>query len=507
MTRGFPARGRGWLVCGFSLLIACPSCGDGTTVTAEVDDGGEDGDEGEAPDGVVDASDELETRRDRGADIDAAVDAPALPPACGDGHLDPGEECDDGNRLDGDECDWECRVGPGGAFEYPDPDPSVAPLEPGGSVVESVPADEDVAGVAGDARSLALAWGSRSYALGYVVDAPQNGLRVRMLDERGAATSAVWSRDVPWTPPRMLLGWAGDAFQLFWSTGDRTPVTRVLLDEEATELSFPTELLVPTREFAYLALQSLACREDRYALLVALCAADWNASFEGCVPRIQAADATGDEPPDVLALEPYDDPDEVPASLVGLADGFAWTDGSRVLLLSSELAITAWSGFLSCMDDCPAKDWVDVVSTGDGLLVFWAQADLASPDDLALWAVRVEDTGVLAGPPRPVVRSLAPRGLSSGCELQAAWGSAGAVVAYSVAYTAVDAEIRVLNTDRWGNPRSGGTVVVSSALDDYDWHNPFAVAADPAGYAVVAVAGHWWAGDERILFRRFVPAP
>jgi len=31
---------------------------------------------------------------------------------CGDGILDPGEECDDGNNVNGDGCDENCRIEP-----------------------------------------------------------------------------------------------------------------------------------------------------------------------------------------------------------------------------------------------------------------------------------------------------------------------------------------------------------------------------------------------------------
>lgn len=54
---------------------------------------------------------------------DGPADATVLlqPPPCGNGVLDPGEECDDGNRLDGDGCTWECRVGAGDPVGPPDP--------------------------------------------------------------------------------------------------------------------------------------------------------------------------------------------------------------------------------------------------------------------------------------------------------------------------------------------------------------------------------------------------
>ena len=36
----------------------------------------------------------------------------ACGPRCGDGNLDPGEECDDGNNLDGDGCSSQCTIEP-----------------------------------------------------------------------------------------------------------------------------------------------------------------------------------------------------------------------------------------------------------------------------------------------------------------------------------------------------------------------------------------------------------
>lgn len=36
--------------------------------------------------------------------------APPIRPMCGNGRLDPGEDCDDGNTLDGDECPKDCKL-------------------------------------------------------------------------------------------------------------------------------------------------------------------------------------------------------------------------------------------------------------------------------------------------------------------------------------------------------------------------------------------------------------
>ena len=56
-----------------------------------------------------------------------------LPPLpCGDGVVDPSEECDDGNRKDGDGCTWSCRLGPGDPV--PGPHPTAVPY-----VVEGAP--------------------------------------------------------------------------------------------------------------------------------------------------------------------------------------------------------------------------------------------------------------------------------------------------------------------------------------------------------------------------------
>src|SRR5262245_8143256 len=40
----------------------------------------------------------------------AAVQAVCLTSTCGNGHLDPGEECDDGNIINGDRCSSQCKL-------------------------------------------------------------------------------------------------------------------------------------------------------------------------------------------------------------------------------------------------------------------------------------------------------------------------------------------------------------------------------------------------------------
>ncbi|MBN1774255.1 MAG: hypothetical protein JXB32_23550 [Deltaproteobacteria bacterium] len=94
-----------WMVVGWLMLGGCGNGarqGDGDAVDGlvahDADGGGPDapGDDGTA--GGDDADERPEV---------------LVPPNCGDGVVDPGEECDDGNRLNGDECDWACRTGSG----------------------------------------------------------------------------------------------------------------------------------------------------------------------------------------------------------------------------------------------------------------------------------------------------------------------------------------------------------------------------------------------------------
>jgi cysteine-rich repeat protein len=55
---------------------------------------------------------------------DPAVVTNRLWEGCGDGILEPGEECNDGNVLDGDGCTWECLEGDGsGGIPGPSPLP------------------------------------------------------------------------------------------------------------------------------------------------------------------------------------------------------------------------------------------------------------------------------------------------------------------------------------------------------------------------------------------------
>ncbi|MBN1773332.1 MAG: hypothetical protein JXB32_18870, partial [Deltaproteobacteria bacterium] len=79
------------LLFGMALVAAASGCGDENPPVGPTDGG----DLGDVP-----------------PDADAAEDRVG-PPACGDGVLDPGEECDDADLLPADGCDESCRLEPG----------------------------------------------------------------------------------------------------------------------------------------------------------------------------------------------------------------------------------------------------------------------------------------------------------------------------------------------------------------------------------------------------------
>ena len=120
-----------WILPLALLLNAACSCMETGTVGRE----DADQEELEAIDGRdaedTDGSEYREVGREGDVLDETLPEAVTMPPACGDGVIDPGEECDDGNRRNGDGCDWMCRIGYD-PFEYPPPDPDARPVEPTG---------------------------------------------------------------------------------------------------------------------------------------------------------------------------------------------------------------------------------------------------------------------------------------------------------------------------------------------------------------------------------------
>jgi cysteine-rich repeat protein len=86
-------------------------------------DGGGDADADGDGDGDADADGDGDAPADAEAEAEASEDVPA---SCGNGSLEPPEECDDGNPVDGDGCDWNCRFSCHEAADCADSDPCTA---------------------------------------------------------------------------------------------------------------------------------------------------------------------------------------------------------------------------------------------------------------------------------------------------------------------------------------------------------------------------------------------
>ena len=217
-----------WILwCGSAL-----ACGGGASLAGDGDggDGGtvEDG----APDPGPDASDEAGGEEDGasgeteaeffgdGFVLDAAgweaSEYVVLPPesGCGDGVLDPGEECDDRNRLNGDGCDWLCRLGDGDP--PPEPDPDAPDYVPAGDAV-ALP-DSEIAGSA--IERLPLAWTGSEFATAWFqppgVDGEPGLIRFRRFDAAGRSIDAEWRMPSVWSSGGMEVVWNGDGYGLFF---------------------------------------------------------------------------------------------------------------------------------------------------------------------------------------------------------------------------------------------------------------------------------------------------
>ncbi|MBN1773410.1 MAG: hypothetical protein JXB32_19265 [Deltaproteobacteria bacterium] len=495
------------LVIGTWLIGCSPAPG----ASDDADAAGEAADEDAAvaPD---DSSLDAEARRDRPDTADAVPDAVTLPPVCGDGHVDPGEECDDGNRLNGDDCDWECRRAPGG-FDYPDADPSVPPIEPEGPPAEIVPPAEAVSTAGARARSLEIEWGSANYGLAYVVDSPQFGLRFRTLERSGLPVGSGWSRDEPWAAPAVFLAWSGSRFNLFWWTGPRFPLRYAGLSADGHLVAGARDVLSPTAERPFLVVGDLAWNGLLHAALLGWCSPAWDPltdpTADECYAALQLVSSTGERMTASRLDATYLPRDGAPV-LAPLAGRFLLLDGRRAITFDPETSACLSTGTIPDGDRSPYRSLSTVVSWDDGAMLLWVAGPVGGGLPLDLWATTIDADGALSSPPRVILPAVM-RYLPGGWDIRAAHGAAAIAVAYSVATgpvadTTQPSEVRTLNMDRWGNLRSSPTTVVSSEADGYD-RGPFALAADDEGYGIVATVGHWWAGDERILFRRWVGTP
>src|SRR6201995_2296863 len=188
-----------------------------------------------------------------------AIDSPALAPACGDGSLDPGEQCDDGNVADHDGCSAVCTVqlvthfafaGAAGtevtfAADLADPDLAATPvMSRGAGLTPSVAADA----VSASAWTPDPALDPAAFYSFTVTPAAGTAMNLRalQLDERRSATGIR-----SWSVRSSLDGFASD-IALFAVPDD------TLIRTETTPLPLQFHDLTTTVEFRIFGFQAEA---------------------------------------------------------------------------------------------------------------------------------------------------------------------------------------------------------------------------------------------------------
>jgi cysteine-rich repeat protein len=464
-------RRRSTCVTSVLLVLACGSgCGTPSSST---------GDDADAV-----SSDVLD--EEVGVDVDAGDEATEIAPPpsilCGNGTVEPGEECD-GNRMNGDGCDWLCVLGDG--EEPPDlpPDPEAGHAEP---ALSATPLD-----IGADNPSLAtLSWpGNR-------VPLASNGtvyatVWPHWLAEEGGIVQGSFIRfdtagrriGAPWTyelvsgiyggsipSPHADLAWNGTGYGLLWSgraalrAGEHPGISFMALDADGKPVGEPVEVSVWANYV--------------YRLGIA-----WNGESYGAAAEMLAA---GDGPGDfgLLRLDlagARRDPRR--SVLWGPVQG----EGTGGVAASDSLFVAVWTSWepganwvryaLAARDGTPLgsarlgveKDgWPappDVVWTGEEFGIVWL-GEASSPEMGAIYLARLSASGELVAPPRAVVE-VQP----AGEEMALAFGNAS----YAAGWIGYDGG-HLLRMDRNGTmvdhviaATSGlwlSTAVVGAAADD-----------------------------------------
>lgn len=200
-----------------ALLLALASC---SGRPQPEHDAGLDGDSNDAAsDGDVDGDSNAggDANSDADLDRDSNIQGPDDVPHCGDGVLDPEEECDDHNRLDGDGCDWLCRLGDG--EPPPESDPSFPSYGYGSepAYVEGMPE-----GMHSESSRLPLVWTGSELATAFFGQADGEGTREIFFyryDEYGTMLGTEWEIMRTPGPGGLDLTWSGRCYALFYAQG------------------------------------------------------------------------------------------------------------------------------------------------------------------------------------------------------------------------------------------------------------------------------------------------
>lgn len=437
------------------------------------------------------------------------------PSVCGDGTVDPGEECDDRNRMNGDGCDWLCRLGDG-SFTYPPLDPTVPDLVVDGDPVPVTTIDETDIWAFGDGfpfcGGLHLAWTGRFFGLAYNVDQPYFGVHVRFLNADGTEAHAVWRHDTPWEMWDHALAWSGTELALF-SGNARDGIALSRFSDDGDELAAMSPIRGPDpRDPSVVVVQHLshaAWSGDRYLVV-----SPWDYPFWSLETFGPAGEMLG-----TTLLSPGREARSCVRSLP-LAGGWAVTDGWQLAIVDTSLSVTGYSGQVGAAWPGSTSEPVEgarVVDVGDGLVVVWMAGSGTGWDwTWALWMAGMSYDGDPTWPPRPIVVGIdcvrdggGGPGMSPGWSgWSTAYGPAGIVV---VAWTDTDGEtipggeLLVINTDRWGNVVSGPVSLLGEGVTTAHGY-ALDIAASDSGYGIVTVEDGPISTTGRIVYRHFRPA-
>ncbi|MBI5501587.1 MAG: hypothetical protein HY907_15190 [Deltaproteobacteria bacterium] len=455
--------------------------------------------------GGVSDDDAVADGRDTTRDVptDATLpEASELPPVCGDGELNVGEECDDGNRLNGDGCDWMCRL-TDEPFEYPPPDPDAPRVEPAGPEAVVTEVEEISAFVAGrnpGSRAIWLAAASGRFAVAYNYDQPYYGVRLRQLDRSGTGVGSPWQHETPWGVFAQGLMAVDDGFGLLSGSHVYGLLrSRFRTDGTATE-EFRT-LRGP------LAVSGIADRLSGSAWSPGrwLAASALNgAEFRGWLLETFSEDGT--PLADGLVVH---EPLGACAAALAVGGGFVVGDARGVVRLDEELRVVSWSG---TVDEYQMSGVVGLARDGYWLAWLRGQETHEYPLPFDLWLVATDFDGTPRFPPRRVLESV-PRAIvgdgsggGSDFGLAVADGPAGAAI---VLWQGVvdgplfsGGPVVILTVDDWGNVITPPTRVLAEGVSTtMGWVT--ALAADEEGYGVVTMMQGETLGTAVILFRYF----
>jgi len=438
-------------------------------------------------------------------------EASPLPPACGDGSVDPGEECDDGNRLNGDGCDWLCRIN-SDPFEYPPPDPDARPVEPTGPPLEVTDETEMSAFVAADfaCTPLWLAAGGGRFALAYNYDQPYYGVRLRILDRAGHTVGEPWDHETRWELFDQALFPTDDGFGLLSGSSTYGLMrSRFALDGAPIE---ELRALRPSFDTPPCPWYSLAGGAHAPGRSLA------TSFYFGCGDNSWLLETFADDGAPVGRILIHIAFLFHCVSAVSTESGFAVGDGNKVVVLNHDLEVISWSGAMSGLGGSVIGEPLGSMDlSSDDLWIAWADRPPDGyPGTRSIWVAALDLDGTLRFPPRQILEDV-PNAIPAGGagpyttvpELAVANGPAGASVVYWQGMEdgeTAGGPVMLVTLDDWGNVITAPTPVLGEGeITTIGW--VLAADADDLGYGVVTMVQGDSPGTAVLVFRHFAAAP